>query len=73
MLGRAITSAEHRVAEQPGPQSARLLEIVRNLRGLRDCYLSTTTPRLREALLREALPLISCLRRFDIEPLASSA
>jgi hypothetical protein len=73
MLGRAIKSAEHRVAEHPGPRSARLLELVRNLRGLRDCYLSTSTPRLREALLREALRLISRLRRFDIEPVASSA
>ena len=73
LLGSAIRSAEHRVAEHPGPRSARLLELVRNLRGLRDCYLSTSTPRLREALLREALRLIGRLRRFDIEPVAYSA
>lgn len=73
LLGRAIESAEHCAAAHPGPRGARLRELVRNLRGLRDCYLSTSTPRLREALLQEAVRLIGRLPRFDTERIASSA
>lgn len=72
-LGTALDSAERRAAEQPGPAGTRLRELVQSLRGLRDCYLSTTTPRLKEALLREAVELIGRLRRFDVEPFATSA
>lgn len=68
-----LGSAERRAAESSGPAGARLRALVQSLRGLRDCYLATTTPRLKEALLREAVELIGRLRRFDVEPFATSA
>jgi hypothetical protein len=72
-LGTVLDSAARGAAERPGPAGAHLRELVQSLRGLRDCYLATTTPRLKEALLREALELVGRLRRFDVEPFATSA
>jgi hypothetical protein len=41
----------------------RTREIARDLRSLRDCYVGTTVPRLREALVREAHSCVDRLRR----------
>ena len=41
----------------------RAREIARDLRSLRDCYVGTTVPRLREALVREAHSCVEKLRR----------
>ena len=60
-VGEALGAAR---AARPG---ARLRELARNLRALRDCYLETTAPRLRAALLREAGEIIRRLRRFGAE------
>jgi len=38
-------------------------EIARDLRSLRDCYVGTSVPRLRQALLREAESCVASLRR----------
>jgi hypothetical protein len=62
-LGRSLREAEARAAERRGPESERLRELARSLRALRDCYLETTTPRLRRALLDEASGLMARLRR----------
>jgi len=59
--------AEALAAARAGRPGARLRELARNLRALRDCYLETTAPRLRAALLREAGDIIRRLRRFDAE------
>jgi len=41
----------------------RTREIARDLRSLRDCYVGTTVPRLRQALVREARVCVDRLRR----------
>src|SRR5207249_3240495 len=62
-----VGGAEALAAARTGHSGARLRELARNLRALRDCYLETTTPRLRAALLREAGQLIRRLGRFGAE------
>lgn len=42
---------------------SRTRAIARDLRSLRDCYVGTTVPRLRRALLREAQSCAAALRR----------
>jgi len=46
-----------------GRSAARVREITRDLRSLRDCYVGTSVPRLRQALLREAESCVASLRR----------
>ena len=78
---REVAGTSHRLPSGPLHDAAEVaragvptvMVFVQSLRGLRDCYLSTTTPRLKEALLREAVELIGRLRRFDVEPFATSA
>lgn len=57
MIGEALGAAAE------GRGSPRLREIARDLRALRDCYASTSVPRLREALLREARTRVDALQR----------
>ena len=42
----------------------RARELARDLRSLRDCYVGTSAPRLRRALVREAQSFIDRLRRL---------
>jgi hypothetical protein len=73
-MGQALRAAEARAAESAGDHhDRRLRELARNLRALRDCYLETSTPRLREALLREAAEVVRRLGRFGVEPALTSA
>ena len=62
-----VAEAEALAASRRGRVRARLHELAQSLRSLRDCYLDTKVPRLREALLREAGDIIRRLRRFDAE------
>src|SRR5262249_37220441 len=62
-----VAQAEALAAARRGRVRARLHELAQSLRSLRDCYLDTKVPRLREALLREAGDIIRRLRRFDAE------
>jgi len=62
-----VAEAEALAASRRGRVRARLHELAQSLRSLRDCYLDTRVPRLREALLREAGDVIRRLRRFDAE------
>jgi repressor LexA len=62
-----VAEAEALAASRRGRVRARLHELAQSLRSLRDCYLDTKVPRLREALLREAGDVIRRLRRFDAE------
>ena len=67
VIEQRVGEAEALAAARTGHSGARLRELGRNLRALRDCYLETTTPRLRAALLREAGQLIRRLGRFGAE------
>ncbi len=67
VIEQRVGEAEALAAARAGRVGARLRELARNLRALRDCYLGTTAPRLRAALLREAGELIRRLRRFGAE------
>src|SRR5439155_836901 len=74
LRARGSSLIEQRVGEAEAPAAARtqrsgarLRELARNLRALRDCYLETTAPRLRAALLREAGEIIRRLGRFGAE------
>jgi hypothetical protein len=67
VIEQNVSEAEALAAARPGRPGARLRELARGLRSLRDCYLRTTTPRLREALLREAGDIVRRLRRFGAE------
>lgn len=71
-IGQALRAAEMIAITHPEPAASRIRELACSLRGLRDCYLETATPRLREALLQEASDVISALRRFGVEPRASA-
>jgi repressor LexA len=66
VLEQSVREAEE-LAGRSGRRGPRLTALARDLRGLRDCYLRTTTPRLREALLREAGAVVRRLRRFGVE------
>ena len=68
VIEQSVSEAEAMAAARTGRSGARLRELGRGLRSLRDCYLGTTTPRLREALLREAGDIVRRLRRFGAEP-----
>lgn len=61
MMGEAIDAATLRMASNRS--LARLREITRDLRSLRDCYARTSVPKLRRALLREAQACVDALRR----------
>ncbi|TMB19526.1 MAG: hypothetical protein E6J59_11715 [Deltaproteobacteria bacterium] len=67
VIEQRVGEAEALGAARAGRPGARLRELARNLRALRDCYLETTAPRLRAALLREAGEIIRRLRRFGAE------
>jgi SOS regulatory protein LexA len=67
VIEQSVSEAEALAATRSGLGGARLRELARGLRSLRDCYLGTTTPRLREALLREAGEIVRRLRRFGAE------
>jgi len=67
VIEQRVGDAEALAAARAGRPGARLRELARNLRALRDCYLETTAPRLRAALLREASEIIRRLRRFGAE------
>jgi len=67
VIEQSVSQAEAPAAARAGRGGARLRELARGLRSLRDCYLDTTAPRLREALLREAGDIVRRLRRFGAE------
>jgi SOS regulatory protein LexA len=67
-IGQSLREAEELAARKTLRPAARIRELGRALRSLRDCYVATTSPRLRQALLREAGDLMRRLRRFGIEP-----
>jgi repressor LexA len=67
VIEQSLAGAEALAAVRAGRAGARLRELSHGLRSLRDCYLETKVPRLREALLREAGDIIRRLRRFDTE------
>jgi SOS regulatory protein LexA len=66
-IEQRVAEAESLAAARTDRSGRRLHELARNLRALRNCYLGTTAPRLRTALLREAGEIIRRLRRFDTE------
>jgi hypothetical protein len=66
VLEQSVRDAEE-VASRTARRKPQLTALTRDLRGLRDTYLRTTTPRLREALLREAGAVMRRLRRFGVE------
>jgi hypothetical protein len=68
MIDQNLADADALAAARPGRSGRRIGELARGLRSLRDCYLATTVPRLRAALLGEAGALIRELRRFGAEP-----
>jgi len=68
VIDQSLRDAETLAATRTGSRAERLRELGRALRSLRDCYLATHVPRLREALLREAGGIVKRLRRFDTEP-----
>jgi len=68
VIDQSMRDAEALAAARTGSRAGRLREIARALRSLRDCYLSTRVPRLREALLREAGEMVRRVRRFGAEP-----
>jgi len=59
MIDDALDDA---TAHASGQTAARAREIARDLRSLRDCYVGTSVPRLRRALLREAQTCVETLR-----------
>ena len=61
MIDDALDEATIHAGE--GRSAARVREITRDLRSLRDCYVGTSVPRLRQALLREAESCVASLRR----------
>ena len=67
VIEQRVGEAEALAAARTQRSGARLRELARNLRALRDCYLETTAPRLRAALLREAGEIIRRLGRFGAE------
>lgn len=67
VIEQRVAEAEALAAARSGRAGSRLRDLARNLRALRSCYLGTTAPRLRAALLREAREIIRRLRRFDAE------
>jgi hypothetical protein len=67
VIDQTVREAETLSATRSGTVRARLQELAQGLRTLRDCYVDTRTPKLREALLREAGTLVRRVRRFDAE------
>jgi len=67
VIDQSLGEADTLAAARRGRSAQRLRELGRALRALRECYLTTRVPRLREALLREAGDIIRRLRRFDTE------
>jgi Peptidase S24-like len=67
VIDQSVQQAETLAASRSGAVQARLRELAQGLRTLRDCYVDTRTPKLREALLREAGTLVRRVRRFDAE------
>jgi hypothetical protein len=67
VIEQSVQQAETLSASRSGAVRARLQELAQGLRTLRDCYLDTRTPKLREALLRAAGTLVRRVRRFDAE------
>ena len=67
VIEQSVADAEALATVRRGRTATRLRELAQALRSLRDCYLDTTVPRLRAALLREAGDIVRQLRRFDAE------
>ena len=61
---RMIDDALDDANESVGATDARARELARDLRSLRDCYVGTSVPRLRRALVREAQSFVDRLRRL---------
>ena len=61
MIDEALDDATIHASE--GRIAARVRDISRDLRSLRDCYVGTSVPRLRQALIREAESCVASLRR----------
>jgi len=61
MIGDALDDAAAHDDGSHAGERARVL--ARDLRSLRDCYVGTSVPRLRRALLREAQSCVEALRR----------
>jgi ParB-like chromosome segregation protein Spo0J len=67
VIEQSVVQAETLATSRRGRTGTRLRDLAQSLRSLRDCYLDTKVPRLREALLREAGEIVRRLRRFDAE------
>lgn len=65
-IAQSLRDAEDMLRRKPPRTCARIEALARGLRSLRDCYLATTAPRLRQALLREAGDRMRRLKRFDV-------
>jgi hypothetical protein len=61
MIGEALDDAA--AHDDGGRAGMRARELARDLRSLRDCYVGTSVPRLRQALVREAQSCVAALRR----------
>lgn len=70
-VDRTLEAAEAQVAEWHGDGHVR--EVTQNLRALRSWYPMTRVPRLRRALLREAMGLVGELARLGVGPGARAA
>jgi hypothetical protein len=64
-IARSLREAEGLARSRRGTSAARLRDIAQRLRALRDCYLETTAPKLKRALLLEASGLMRQVRRWQ--------
>jgi hypothetical protein len=64
-IARNLREAEALARTRRGTSAARLRDIAQRLRALRDCYLETTAPKLKRALLLEASGLMRQVRRWQ--------
>jgi repressor LexA len=67
-IARTLREAEALARSRRGTSAARLRDIAQRLRALRDCYLETTAPKLKRALLLEASGLMRQIRRWQRQP-----
>jgi len=64
-IARTLREAESLARSRRGASAARLRDVAQRLRALRDCYLETTAPKLKRALLLEASGLVRQVRRWQ--------
>jgi repressor LexA len=70
-IARSLREADGLARSRRGTSAARLRDIAQRLRALRDCYLETTAPKLKRALLLEASGLMRQVPRYSTrEPAA---